>query len=103
MAPALARQLALELTPVQFSSWLRESVKGLSLGDAYFFLNFAVNLLLLCISSAFLAQKMLKMKILTIVWVAQRPNAGQNIQQMVQNKVNPILYSLLLLYYLVLW
>ena len=86
-----------------FSSWLCESVTDVSLGDAYFFLNFAANFLLLCISSAFLAQKMLKMKILTIVWVAQRPNAGQNIQQMVQNKVNPILYSLLLLYYLVLW
>ena len=38
-----------------------------------------INFFLLFFS--FLAQKMLKMDILTRVWSAQHPNAGQNIQQ----------------------
>ena len=39
---------------------------------------------------SFLAQKMLKMTILTSIWSVQHPNAGQNIQHM---WTNPILYT----------
>ena len=40
--------------------------------------NFAANFLLFF---SFLAQKMLKMTIMTSIWSAQHPNIGRNIQQ----------------------
>ena len=48
---------------------------------------FCWNLLQISCFFRFFAQKMLKMTISTILWNAQHPNAGQNIQHMQQQSV----------------
>ena len=47
-----------------------------------FLINFAPNLLLFCIFSAFFYIKMQRMTISSSIWGAQHQNAGSNIQQM---------------------